>query len=150
MTESRRLGHASCNNFFTQSSHLAVSLCLIQPTDVWWITQVTRAKPPERVQRRGSGSEDWSAGSWPAGSCPARAKPPRSTGFARKSDLGAASHRVLWPCSRSAFKHTLNFQCVYTTTEVTVAIYMLKIKYMLKLARNQRFQCFVGPVLVGA
>jgi len=69
MTESLRLGHASCNNFFTPSSHLAMSLCLIQPPDAWWITEVTRAKPPQWMRRKTSDSEDGSAGSRPAGSC---------------------------------------------------------------------------------
>lgn len=39
---------------------------------------------------------------------------------------------------------------IYTPIEVTGAVCMLKSKYMLKLAQDQRFQCFVGPVLAGA
>lgn len=38
----------------------------------------------------------------------------------------------------------------HTTTEATVTVCMLKMKYMLKLAWDQRFQSFVGPVLAGA
>lgn len=84
--------------------------------------------------------------------CLAGAKPLPWTGFGGRSDLGTASHQVLWPHSSSTLKHTLNFQYIYiyTTIEVTVAVCMLKIKYMLKLAWDQGFQCFVGPGLAGA
>lgn len=60
--------------------------------------------------------------------------------IARCSGLAPAAH----------LSTALTFRiCVYvhTTTEVTVAVCMLKMKYMLKLAWDQRFQCFVGPVL---
>lgn len=54
------------------------------------------------------------------------------------------------PPSSSTLKRTLNFQRMYAAIEVTVAVCMLNIKYMLQLAWDQRFQCFVGPVLAGA
>lgn len=72
------------------------------------------------------------------------------TRFVRRSDLGTTSLQVLWPRASSTLKHTLNFQHIYTTIEVFVAVCMLKIKYMLKLAWDQRSRCFVGPVLAGA
>lgn len=98
------------------------------------------------MQRKISGA----AGSCPAVSCLAGVKSLPWMGFGRRSDLGAVSSRVLWPRSSSTLKHTLNFQHIYTPIEVTGAVCMLKSKYMLKLAQNQRFQCFVGPVLAGA
>lgn len=80
---------------------------------------------------------------------PGWAEIPR-TRFARRSHLGTTSLQVLWPRASSTLKHTLNFQHIYTTIEVSVAVCMLKIKYMLKLAWDQRSQRFVGPVLAGA
>lgn len=61
----------------------------------------------------------------------------------------AESRRTLWPCATAHLSTPITFS-IYTIVQVAVAVCMLKMKYILKLACDQRFQCFVGPVLVGA
>ena len=96
----------------------------------------------------------WLPTSWvlpvPSTACLAGVESLPWTGFGGRSDLATESHRGLWPRASSTLMRTLNFQHRFATAEVTVAVCVLKIKYMLKMAWDQRFQCFVGPVLAGA
>lgn len=73
MTESLRLGRASRDHFFTPSSHLATSLCLIQPPDR--LTDNTSDKgKTSSVDAEGKKLHSGAAGSCPAVSCLAAVK----------------------------------------------------------------------------
>lgn len=97
------------------------------------------------MHRKTSGA----AGCCPAVSCLAAVKSLPWMGFGRRSDLGAVSSQCSGHAPAAHLSTHLTFS-IYTPIEVTGAVCMLKSKDMLKLAQNQRFQCFVGPVLAGA